>query len=114
MSFLYILIVTICSRYDHILKSKKMTFYYTVLSRFPEIKNNLFTIRRAIKVCIDIINILFVYQQFCLLKKQTKVHTNLFLFDSERASGIILKSRQPMICFWKSSGGDILCTFLIA
>jgi hypothetical protein len=52
-------------------------------------KNNLFTIRCAIKLNMYLINRIFAYQRFFLLKKWIKVRTNFFKFDSERASGII-------------------------
>jgi hypothetical protein len=71
-----------------------------MLCGFTEIKDNLFIIRCAIKFYINIINIVFVYRQFFLPKKWTKVRTEFFYlilnFDFERASGIIFKHRPSV------------------
>jgi hypothetical protein len=45
---------------------------------------------------MNIINSLFVYQKFVLLQRWTKVHVKFFLFDSERASGIMFILRLPV------------------
>jgi hypothetical protein len=67
-----------------------------MLYEFSRIKDVLFTNRCAIKFYINIINSYFVYQWFFLLKKWNKVRINLFLFDSERASGIMFNLRHPV------------------
>jgi hypothetical protein len=67
-----------------------------LLYGITEIKDKNFPIRCAIQFYINVINSLFVYQPFFLLQKWTNIYTNLFLFDSERASGIIFKRRPPV------------------
>jgi hypothetical protein len=43
------------------LKVKKINFYLIVLYEFKDIKNNLFTIRCAIKFDMNFVNSIFVY-----------------------------------------------------
>jgi hypothetical protein len=67
-----------------------------MLYGFTEIKDYLFSTRCAIKFYINVINSHFVYRRFSLLKKWTKFRIKCFLFDSERASGIIFNRRPPI------------------
>jgi hypothetical protein len=71
-----------------------------MLYEFTELKYNIFIIRCAINFYINIVNTLFVYRRFFLLKKWTKVSANFFSFDSEfdseRASSIMFNLRPPV------------------
>jgi hypothetical protein len=43
-----------------------------------KIQNDLYTIKCAIKVCINFVNIFFMYLQFIVAKNWIKVHINYF------------------------------------
>jgi hypothetical protein len=60
------------------LKVKKIDFFLNNAYRFTNIKNDLFTIRCAIKFYVKIVITLFVYQRFFGFKSGLKCVSNFF------------------------------------